>query len=201
MPRRHRLERLVDHDGTEVGTADAHGHDVLDALTRDALPCAGTNLLGKGVHAVEHLVHVGHDILAVDDERALLARGTAKRGVQHGAVLGCVDVDAREHLVTALLDAHGAAKVGEKLHGLVGDEVLREVEVEVARLEGELVHAVGVRGEPILKADPLLFQAVVMLLERLPFRCLDCVDRRGDRCHSFLLVCGRSARMRGHSLF
>ena len=121
--------------------------------------------------------------------------------MQHGTVLGCVDVDAREHLVTALLDAHGAAEVGEKLHGLVGDEVLREVEVEVTGLEGELVHAVGVRGEPILKADPLLFQAVVMLLERLPFRCLDCVDRRGDRCHSFLLVCGRSARMRGHSLF
>ena len=51
-------------------------------------------------HPVEHLVHLGDDVDAVDDERRALRH--AQRDVQHGAVLGDVDLLAREHRVDAL---------------------------------------------------------------------------------------------------
>ena len=55
---------------------------MLDALAGDALPLAGADALGEGVHAVEDLVHVGDAVLAVDDQLAGVGGGTAQRGVQ-----------------------------------------------------------------------------------------------------------------------
>jgi hypothetical protein len=87
-----RLERLVDHHGTQVGAADADVDDGLDPLAGDPDPLAGAHLVGEGVDAVEHLVHVLVDVLAVDDQLArLVLDRAAQRGVQHGAVLGVVD--------------------------------------------------------------------------------------------------------------
>ena len=60
----------------------------------------------EGGHAVEDLVDVGDDVLAVDHERRV-ARG-AQGGVQDGAVLGDVDVLAAEHRLDALGQAGGA---------------------------------------------------------------------------------------------
>ena len=48
-------------------------------------------------HAVEHLVHLG--------PRVRRARGRAQRDVEHGAVLGDVDVLAGEHRVDPLAQA------------------------------------------------------------------------------------------------
>ena len=48
----------------------------------------------------QHPVHLGHDVLAVDDQRRRL--GHAQRHVQHRAVLGDVDAVAAEHGVDAL---------------------------------------------------------------------------------------------------
>ena len=69
-------------------------------------------------------MHVGNNILAVNDELTLLACGTAKRGVQDGAVLGGVDVLAGEHGVAALLELHLAGKIAQQLDGLIGHQVL-----------------------------------------------------------------------------
>ena len=44
-------------------------------------------------HAVEHLVHLGHDVDAVDDDARAPRR--AQRDVQHGALLGDVDLRRR----------------------------------------------------------------------------------------------------------
>ena len=51
-------------------------------------------------HPVEHLVDLLDDVVAVDDQRALARH--PQRDVQHGAVLGDVDVLAAEHRVAAL---------------------------------------------------------------------------------------------------
>ena len=49
----------------------------------------------KRAHAVEHRVDLGHDVLAVDQDRPVGA--VAQGDVQHGAVLGGVDLLAGEH--------------------------------------------------------------------------------------------------------
>ena len=68
---------------------DADSEDVLDLLAGDTLPLAGADTLGKGVHAVEDLVHVGDDVLAVDDELALLGCRAAVTFRRRGASKGC----------------------------------------------------------------------------------------------------------------
>ena len=117
-------QSLVGHDRAQIGAADADGHQVLDLLAGNALPLTGAHALGEGIHAIEDLVHVGNDVLAVDDELAFLACRTAQRGVQDGAVLGGVDVLAGEHGVAALLEFHLAGKIAQQLDGLVGHQVL-----------------------------------------------------------------------------
>ena len=95
------------------------------------VPGAGAHVVGEPAHAVEHLVDLGDDVVAlVGDHRAL---GCSQRDVEHGPVLGDVDVLAGEHRIPELLDAGGAGEVGEQRDRVPGDPVLRPVDVEVAR--------------------------------------------------------------------
>ena len=181
-------QALVHHDRAEVGAADADGDDVLDGLASDALPLAGAHALGEGIHLVEDLVDVGHGVLAVDDEGARLRGRTAQGRVQHGAVLGGVDVVATIHGGSALLEAHGTAEVGKQLDGFVGDEVLGEVEVQVGGVKAQLGHTVGVSREPVLQADALGLETVVVVLERLPLGKLRDINRCGNYRHIRLLL-------------
>ena len=180
-------QSLVSHDRAQIGAADADGHQVLDLLAGNALPLTGAHALGEGIHAIEDLVHVGDDILAVDDKLAFLACRTAQRGVQDGAVLGGVDVLAGEHGVAALLELHLAGKIAQQLDGLIGHQVLGQVEVKVAGVKAQLVHAVGVSGEPGLEVDALGLELLLMSLERLPSGGRRSVDRCGNSCHKVLL--------------
>ena len=97
------LERFIGHDRAEIGAADADVDDVADALAGVSLPCSAANLVGEGGHLVEHSVHAGDYIFAVDLDR--FAFGRAERDVQDGAVFGDVDLVAAEHRVDALLQA------------------------------------------------------------------------------------------------
>ena len=187
---------LVGHDRAQIGATDADGHQVLDLLTVYALPLTGAHALGEGIHAVEDLVHVGDDILAVNDELALLACRTAQRGVQDGAVLGGVDVLAGEHGVAALLELHLAGKIAQQLDGLIGHQVLGQIEVKVAGVKAQLVHAVGVSGEPGLEVDALGLELLLMGLERLPSGGRRSVDGCGNSCHRVLLSIRAHASMR-----
>ena len=97
------LERLVGHHRPEVGTADADVDDVADALAGVALPCAAAHAVGEVGHLVEHGVHLGHHVLAVDDD---VGRSRGAQGhVQDRAVFGDVDPVAAEHRVDALAQA------------------------------------------------------------------------------------------------
>ena len=97
-------QRLVGHHRAEVGAADADVDDVADALAGMPEPVAAAHLVGERGHAVEHRVHLGHDVVAVDDDRTA-PRGARKRDVQHRALLGRVDLLAAEHRVDALAQA------------------------------------------------------------------------------------------------
>ena len=166
---------------------------MLDLLAADALPLAGADAVGEGVHAVEDLVDVGHDVLAVDDERALVGGGAAQRGVEDGAVLGGVEVLAGEHGVAALLELDGAAEVAQKLDGLVVDQVLGKIKVQVVHIEGELGDAVGIGGELLLEAKMRLDVGGVVG-KGLPLGGLRSVDRCGDGCHVRVLPGSQNPR-------
>ena len=86
-------KRLVGHHRTEVRAADADVDDVADRLTGVALPLARADAVGERRHAVEHLVDLGDNVYAVDQQRG--APGHAQRHVQHRAVLRDVDPLAR----------------------------------------------------------------------------------------------------------
>ena len=171
------LQTLIHHDRAEVGTTDAHADHVLDGLAGNALPLAGAHAVGEGVHAVEHLVNIGHGVLAIHDELAGLLRRTAQGRVEHGAVLGGVDVGAGVHGVATLLELDRAGEGHEQLDGLVVNEVLGEVEVQVTQVEGKLLDTCGVVGKPLLEANTSGLELIVVLLERRPLRGLGGVDR------------------------
>ena len=87
----------------------------------------------------------GHDVLAVHDDRRAARR--AQRDVQHGAVLGHVDLVAAEHGVDALAQAALLGESTEQRQRLVGDAVLRVVEVEAGGFRRQALAAGRVVGE------------------------------------------------------
>jgi hypothetical protein len=159
-------QRLVCHLRTEVGAADADVHDVADRLARVAQPGAGADAVGEGGHPVEHGVHIGHDIVAVDLDA--LALRCPQGDVQHRAVLGDVDVLAAEHRVDAVPQPALLGQRDEEAHRLVGHPVLRVVEPDAGRLRDHPLAAAGVVGEEL--AEVGLLDRGMVRLERLPRR-------------------------------
>ena len=175
-----RLQRFVHHDGTQVGAADADVDYGLDLAAGHAGPLAGTNVVSKGVDLVEGLAHVLDGVLTVNDVLAFVLNRAAQSGVQHSAVFGVVDVHAGVHSLGALVKLDGLGEVGEQLEGLRLDQVLGEVEVQIASVEGQLVDALGVIGEPLLEADTLGLKLVIVLLQGGPLGGLGGVNGRID---------------------
>ena len=124
-----RQQRLVDHHRPEIGTADADVDHGADRLARDPHPLAGTHLVGEGEHLVQHLVDVRDHVLPVD--RQLRVAGQSQRGVQHGAILGDVDVFAAEHRIPAAGDVGLFREPQQRRDDIVVDQVLRQIDVQV----------------------------------------------------------------------
>ncbi len=157
-------QRLVSHHRAEVGAADADVDDVADRLAGVPGPLARAHPLAEVAHPVERLVHLLDHVDAVDDQRALARH--PQRHVQHGAVLGDVDVLAGEHRFAALLDATLAGQLAEQDHRLVGDPVLREVEVEAGAVGDQPLAARRVGVEEVAQLGVL--EVAEMALQRLP---------------------------------
>ncbi len=121
-------QRLVGHDRAQVGAADADVDHVADGLPGEAGPGPAAHAGGEVGHAVEHRVHAGHHVLAVHQDAR--PPGRAQRHVEHRALLGHVDLLAREHGVDARPQAGRLGQREQEPQGLVGDPVLRVVEVE-----------------------------------------------------------------------
>ena len=75
-------QRLVGHHRPQVRAADADVDDVADRLAGVALPLAGAHAVGERAHPVEHLVDLGDDVDAVDDQRAALAACAGRRAAR-----------------------------------------------------------------------------------------------------------------------
>ena len=91
-------------------------------------PCAAAHAIGEVRHPVEHGMNLGHDVLAVDQDRR--AARCAQRHVEHGSLLRDVDLLAAEHGVDAGAQAAVLREADEQRHRFVGDAVLRVVEID-----------------------------------------------------------------------
>ncbi len=157
-------QRLVRHDRPEVGAADADIDDVLYRLAGKPLEFARTKAGGEVTHTREHGVDLRHDVLAVHHERG---RGRQpQRGMQHGPVLRDVDVLAPEHRVPPFRHPDFLGQLDEQRHRLVGDPVLRVVQVNARGLGVQPLAAPGVGREQVTQVRTGDFR--VMALERLP---------------------------------
>eukprot|EP00756_Hemistasia_phaeocysticola_P006610 Hpha_TRINITY_DN13917_c0_g2::TRINITY_DN13917_c0_g2_i1::g.35451::m.35451 len=117
-----RLQRLSDHDRSEVTPPDTDVHDVRHGLAGEALPHPITHLVREYPHALQHVAHLRHHILAIHEHGA---RATVpESGVQHGASLGEVDLLAGEHRRAHALNTSLASEVEQETHRLGSDKVL-----------------------------------------------------------------------------
>ena len=128
---------------------------------------AVADALRQLAHLCQHGMHVGHHVLAVDHE--LGAGGHPQRDVQHGAVLGRVDVLAGEHRVPMLFHPRGAGQRHEEAHGLVRDPLLGVVQREVGALRREARRPFGVLCEEV--AEMPRRNLVEVRHQGLPFGC------------------------------
>jgi hypothetical protein len=143
-----RLEGLGDHDGAKVRSTNTNVDNGVDGLAGVTLPLTRANLLGELLHVVQHAVDLLDYALAVDLHG--LVGGVAQGHMVDGASLCEVDLLALEHVIAELLDLCLLGKLDQQLEGLLGDEVLGEIEKDIVAiglvLEGvaEFVEALGV---------------------------------------------------------
>ena len=143
-----RRERLVGHHRPEVGAADADVDHRADALAGDAGPLAAAHLVGEGVDAVAARrgpaattsTAVDLEVRAVRESRSAVCR-TARSSV----TLMC-----RPSNIVVAAAGHPDL-VGERQQRgqhVVVDQALRQVDVEVGRVEAQPSDPVGVGVEP-----------------------------------------------------
>src|SRR5438552_2832896 len=157
-------KRLVGHARSEVGPADADVDDVADPLPGVAGPATVAQAGREVRHAVEHRVHLRDHVLAVDDDRLVAWR--PERHVEHRAVLCHVDLLAAEHGVDAFTEPGLLSESEKERERLVGDAVLRVVEVQADALDRQALAATRVVGEELAEMD--VADLGVMVAQRLP---------------------------------
>ncbi|GIW05419.1 MAG: hypothetical protein KatS3mg060_0224 [Dehalococcoidia bacterium] len=121
---------------------------------------------------------VGHHVAAVHADVGV--PGSAQGDVEDRAVLGDVDRVAAEHRVDALPQTARVREGDKEPDRLVGQPVLRVVEVDADTLGDQPLATLRICSEQIAQVD--ILHPLVMRLERLPFRPPRQVRRR-DRGH------------------
>ena len=97
---------------------------------------------------------VGSDVLAVHAQ--IFFNRQAQRGVQHGAVLGVVEVLAGEHGVAASLDVGSSGEVHQRGDYFLIDEVFRQIHVQARGVERIVCGAGSGVGKKLTQVEVLL---------------------------------------------
>lgn len=142
-------EGLVGHHGTEIRAADANIDDVLDALAGVAFPLARADAIGKLGHAVEHCMDFWNNINPIDFDRCRTR--SAEGCVEHGAVLGDVDLFTTEHGINLPAQPGGVREIDQAINCLAGDEVFRIIQEKPGGFELELLSAGRIGGKELAK--------------------------------------------------
>ncbi len=163
-----RPQREIGHLRSEIRTADADIHDVADALAGVTEPGTRAHTLGEACHRIEHLVHVGHDVMAVDKNARILR--CPQCDMQDGTLFGDVDLVATEHRVTAFGDAALLRELQQQTNRLVRDAVLRIVQIQTRTFDCQAFTTPRIVGEQLPQMHVL--DLLVVRLQRVPRRRL-----------------------------
>ena len=104
------------------------------------------------------------DVPAIDDHG--LPRGHPERDVERRAILRHVHVLAAEHGLDALAQPALVCELQEQTHRVVGDPVLRVIQVQSSSVQREAIRAPGIGGEQLAQVQATDLGA--MPLERSP---------------------------------
>ena len=146
-------QRLVGHDRPEIRPADADVDDVADSLAGVAGPGAASNPVAEIAHAIEHAMDVRDHIVPVDDDRRRCRR--SQRHVQNRAILGDVDLVAAEHGVDPPTQIRFIRELAQQPHRLVGDAMLRVVEIDAGGFGRQPLAAAGIVLEQLTQVPGL----------------------------------------------
>ena len=135
-----RAERCDCKARAEVRAADADVDHVGDRFAAGTARLAAAQGQCDGLHQRQSGARFRQGA-----RRAAAAQG----GVQHGAVLACIDGVAGEHARAPAFDITRSRQIEQQCDGLVGDAVLRIVQMQRAGIESESGAARGVGGEQI----------------------------------------------------
>ena len=138
-------QRQRRHDRAKIGTADTDVDHVGDLLAGCSLQRTGADAVGKDAHGCKHSVDVGHDILAIDQDRRVGA--VAQCGVQHGTAFGDVDDIAGKHRVALLGDFRSLGDGLQAVQHLVVDGAFRIIEQHVVKCDAVFGETLGIARE------------------------------------------------------
>src|SRR5262249_5408613 len=122
----------------------------------------------EGGHPVEDRVDLRDHVLSVDGDHRV--PGSAEGDMEDGPLLGDVDLLAPEHGVDAVPEAGVLGQLYQEPQRLVGDAVLRVVEVQAHRLDRHPLTPLRILGEKLAQMGAGHGRG--MGLERLPGRGL-----------------------------
>ena len=168
---------LVRHHRPQVGPTDADIDDVANRLAGVALPFAAAHPVGEVSHLVEHGMDLRHDVFAIHDDG--LPFGGAQGHVQDGPLFRDVDFVPAKHGIDAGPQAGFLRQLQQELERLIGDAVLRIVEVDADGLDRHPLPALGVVREELPEMQ--LADLRVMGFEGLPRRAC---GELCDCCHA-----------------
>ena len=142
-------------------------------------PLTRTHPLGEVGHLAQHRVHLRHDVLAVDHD---LASSGARNAVCSTA-RSSVTLILSPRNIASMRSRNPArcANSSEEPQRLVGDAVLRVVEVEALGLDGQALAPLGVGGEEVAQVG--VAHLLEVLFERVPLRGIG--DRHLSRSRRF----------------
>jgi len=141
------FQRLVGHDRPQVRTPDANVHDGANFFPCVAFPFAASHFIREVGHLVEHGMHMGNHVLAIDQYGAVRRR--PERHVQDSTLFGNVDFITTKHGLGLFFQARFPGKLKEQLQGLAGDSVLRVIKQKARCLDGHTAGPAGVIGEEL----------------------------------------------------
>ena len=138
-------EQVTTDPKDEQKSADADVDDRVDALAGLAAPLTRAHAVREGGHAVQDPVDVGDHVLGVDDEVGISRK--AERRMEDRPVLCRIYMVSPEHGGSLRRQLGDVGQLRQGREDLVGDQILRQIDVEVACGDGQAAAPLRIVGE------------------------------------------------------
>ena len=159
---------LVGHHWAQIGPADADIDHIADRFAGIAFPVSAAHAVREVSHLVQDGMDQRHDVYSIY-ENLLLFR-SSQSDMQDCPLLGNVDLFPAKHRIDARPQAGLFGEFEQQPNGLFGNAVLRVVEVDADRLNGEALPALGVLREQCFQIQVSILRGVSS--KRLPGRAM-----------------------------